>query len=112
MGLGEHSAVRAPGTLASHYAPRAIVEVVTAEEAAAVGGQDARIGLLALDEVPTPLGVVRLAAPPAVDDYARVLYAALREADALELTKVVAVPPAPEGVGAAVCDRLARAATR
>ncbi|HAN70197.1 MAG TPA: translation factor Sua5, partial [Actinobacteria bacterium] len=88
------------------------VEVVTAEDAAAVGGQDARIGLLALDEVPTPPGVVRLAAPHAVDDYARVLYAALREADALELTKVVAVPPAPEGVGAAVCDRLARAATR
>ena len=66
--------------------------------------------LLALDEVPTPTGLVRLSAPATADDYARVLYAALREADALGLTTVLAVPPSPDGVGAAVIDRLQRAA--
>ena len=109
--LGHHSEVRAPGTLASHYAPTARVVLITADEAAELTPDDARTGLLALAEIPTPAGIVRVAAPTSVDEYARVLYAALREADALALTRVVAVPPSPEGVGAAVVDRLKRAAT-
>ena len=103
------SAVRAPGTLASHYAPAARVLI------AADGEQAARLlapldGLLALDDVATPEGVVRLSAPTDATGYARALYAALREADALGLARVVAVPPAPVGIGLAVADRLARAA--
>ena len=43
-------------------------------------------GVLALADVPTPRGLVRLSEPATADDYARVLYAALREADALALT--------------------------
>jgi hypothetical protein len=39
-----------------------------------------------------------------------VLYAALREADALALPIVAAVAPPPGGIGAAVIDRLTRAA--
>lgn len=42
-----------------------------------------------------PDGLVRLSAPADASDYGRVLYAALREADALALTMVLAVPPAP-----------------
>lgn len=109
--------VRAPGTLAAHYAPRARVVVVPSGEDVAgevrVGpGSDrqARIGLLALSGVATPPGVVRLSAPEDVAAYARSLYAALREADALGLAAVVAVPPPAEGLGAAIADRLARAA--
>ena len=108
------SGVRAPGTLASHYAPRARVVVVPAGEAASAVGSavgSGRVGLLACADVVTPAGVVRLAAPADVTEYARVLYAALREADALGLDRVVAVPPPPGGVGTAVRDRLARAAT-
>jgi hypothetical protein len=41
-----------------------------------------------------------------------VLYASLREADALGLTTVLAVAPPTDGIGAAVLDRLSRAATR
>jgi L-threonylcarbamoyladenylate synthase len=67
-------------------------------------------GLLAIASVLTPPGIVRLAAPTTTDDYARILYAALREADALGLALVLAVPPDPAGVGAAVIDRLTRAA--
>jgi len=109
---GEHSTVRAPGTLASHYAPRAAVSLISAEALNDLQPQDARTGLLALASIATPPGFVRLSAPENADDYARDLYSALREADALELSRVVAIPPSPAGIGAAVIDRLERAATR
>jgi L-threonylcarbamoyladenylate synthase len=49
--------------------------------------------------------------PP--EDYARVLYSRLREADARGLEcLVVVVPPPSDGIGAAVLDRLTRAAHR
>ncbi len=111
LSLGAASEVRAPGTLASHYAPRARVLLFDADALAARKNDNATTGVLALADVPTPEGHVRLSAPATVDDYARVLYAALREADALELTTVLAVPPAATGIGAAVIDRLQRAAT-
>lgn len=104
-----HSRVRAPGTLASHYAPQAAVSLVDSE-ALTTTESDATIGLLALADVATPAGMVRLSAPETAADYARVLYASLHEADALGLTSVLAVAPPPEGIGAAVIDRLTRAA--
>jgi len=107
--------VRAPGTLASHYAPAARVLLV---DAAAVDGHadPGRTGLLAPAHVPTPTGMLRLAAPPDSATYARDLYAALRRADALALHRVLAVPPDPGDTGdagalaEAVRDRLTRAA--
>lgn len=114
------SRVRAPGTLAAHYAPHAQVRLVDREaiERLASGVEATRqavdaaptVGLLAAAEVRTPGGLVRLSAPQSVEEYASVLYAALREADALGLRQVLAVPPGGEGLGAAVTDRLARAA--
>ena len=122
VALGRRTgSVRAPGMLASHYAPRARVVLRRTHhdrpprpgsllaEGAPTAGPPA--GLLALAEVPTPPGVVRLSAPADPAAYARVLYAALREADALGLHTVVAVPPAGPGIAAAVRDRLGRAAT-
>ncbi len=111
LAVGSTSTVRAPGTLASHYAPAARVVLVEAEALLSAEPDDASTGVLALAEVPTPIGLVRLSEPTGVDDYARVLYSALREADALGLTRVLAVPPPPVGVGAAVIDRLERAAS-
>jgi L-threonylcarbamoyladenylate synthase len=74
-------------------------------------GDDATSGVLALAGVPTPIGLVRLREPHTVAEYAQVLYAALRDADSLGLARVLAVPPSADGVGAAVIDRLQRAAT-
>jgi hypothetical protein len=55
--------------------------------------------------------VVRLAAPDGDSAYARALYRALREADALGLALVVAVPPGGDGpLATAIADRLRRAA--
>lgn len=106
------SVVRASGTLESHYSPRAQVTVLTKEQLEAGDYIDAaaRVGLLARNDIPTPIGLVRLAEPDSVDEYARILYWALREADALELTRVLAVPPTNQGLGVAINDRLARAA--
>lgn len=109
------STVRASGTLASHYSPAAAVRLLDAghlpDQADTLSPDGApTIGLLAMAGVDTPPGVVRLAAPSTVDDYARILYSALREADALGLALVLAIPPETAGVGAAVIDRLTRAA--
>lgn len=108
---GSASTVRASGTLASHYAPHATVLLV-GEDVLEPVGDDTHTGLLATADIATPPGVVRLAAPADAEEYARVLYSALREADALGLRTVLAVPPDTEGVGMAVIDRLTRAAHR
>src|SRR4051812_21481207 len=103
---------RAPGTLASHYAPRARVELVSGDVLAArvaeLADAGTRAGVLAerewADEL-TPQ-TVTLATLRDADEYAHDLYAALRRADELGLAIVVAVPPAEMGIGAAVADRL------
>jgi len=108
---GMTSTIRASGTLDSHYAPSADVVITDAEGLASVHSTDeARTGVLALASIPTPTGMVRLSVPENNDEYARVLYAALREADALHLATVLAVLPDETGLGAAVIDRLRRAA--
>jgi L-threonylcarbamoyladenylate synthase len=108
--------VAAPGTLAQHYAPRARVELVEecdverrVHAARAIGA----VGLLALAGVaPDVTGVTVLDAPRDVDEYARVLYRRLREADAAAIDVLLVVPPPDTGIGAAVRDRLERAANR
>lgn len=99
------SAVRAPGGLASHYAPRAAVHL----------GLDAGPGegFLAMSGVPTPPGAVRLAQPADTRAYAAVVYRSLRDADTLGLSVVWAVPPEDgSALAVAVHDRLSRAAVR
>lgn len=104
----ERSEVRASGGLRSHYAPRARVVLCDAGSLDPVPGS----GLIAPDDVSTPAGVTRLLCATDSADYARGLYAALREADAIGLETVVAVPPEPDdaGLADAVRDRLRRAA--
>ena len=53
--------------------------------------------------------MIRLAAPNSVEDFARVMYAALREGDAKGLKSVVVVEPAGDGLALAIRDRLMRA---
>jgi L-threonylcarbamoyladenylate synthase len=91
--------VAAPGTLDSHYAPDARVELLDADEVAT------RADVLAANGE----RVLVFDPPLDVDAYARVLYQRLREADDLGFDVVLAVPPADEGIGAAVRDRLLRA---
>jgi L-threonylcarbamoyladenylate synthase len=118
---GPGAAVVAPGMLASHYAPDARVVVLdpdasdpqvviaVAEHLTQVAG----VGVLAPRRIEDlPVGATELTPAGGAADYARVLYSRLREADALHLDRLVVVPPPLAGIGAAVNDRLARAAHR
>ncbi|MDQ1459933.1 MAG: L-threonylcarbamoyladenylate synthase [Actinomycetota bacterium] len=94
--------VAAPGTLPSHYAPNARVELVAAESVEARAGHLRAEGL--------KVGV--LDAPSDAGDYARSLYHRLRALDRDGVDVILAVPPdAAEGIAAAVADRLRRAAS-
>ncbi|MGD9956212.1 MAG: L-threonylcarbamoyladenylate synthase [Candidatus Nanopelagicales bacterium] len=105
------TSVRAPGTLAAHYAPSAQVVLATDDDVVVIGGEAAApVALLAPASVPTPPGCARLAQPEDSAAYARALYAALRQADADGVRTVVAVPPTGGALADAVLDRLRRAA--
>jgi L-threonylcarbamoyladenylate synthase len=94
--------IRVSGSLDSHYAPVATVVL----DQSPVAGQ----GFIAMADVATPDGVVRLAAPKSDDEFARVLYAALRAADERRLETVVVWQPEGDGIAVAIRDRLKRAA--
>ena len=98
------SEIRVSGSLDSHYSPKAkvILDVV------AIAGD----GLIAPDQIPTPNGVVRLAAPSTIEEYARVLYHALRNADQQGLEAVVVLQPGGDGLAAAIRDRVQRSASK
>jgi L-threonylcarbamoyladenylate synthase len=96
----EREEIRVSGSLDSHYAPLATVVL----DQSPVAGQ----GFIAMADVATPDGVVRLAAPKSSEEYARVLYAALRAADDQGIKTVVVEQPQGEGIAIAIRDRLKR----
>lgn len=98
----DKSEIRVSGSLQMHYAPKA--EVLLDVEPK-LGD-----GFIALAEVATPEGVIRLASPKSVEAYAHDLYAALREGDAKGLMRIVVIQPEGGGIAIAIRDRLKRAA--
>jgi L-threonylcarbamoyladenylate synthase len=102
IGVVENSTIRVSGSLDAHYAPAATVLLDQTPQS----GQ----GFIALSEIQTPEGVIRLAAPTTHEEFARVLYSALRAADEKGLGTVVVSQPAGDGIAIAIRDRLKRAA--
>jgi L-threonylcarbamoyladenylate synthase len=102
VGVVEESAIRVSGSLEAHYAPAATVLL----DQSPVAGQ----GFIAMADVVAADGVVRLAAPTTHEEFARVLYSALRAADEQGLQTVVVQQPLGEGIAVAIRDRLKRAA--
>ena len=94
--------IRVSGSLENHYAP--IAQVLLHENA--VAGQ----GLIAHSNIKTPEGVIRLASPKDDEEFAQILYSALRAADAQGLCEVVVMQPIGAGIAVAIRDRLSRAA--
>lgn len=96
--------IRAPGMHAGHYRPRAEVRLVSAATLAVerqrLEEEGARVVVI---EAPTD--------DAALDALARGLYATLRAADAAGADVILAVPPEARGLGAAIADRLRRAAS-
>ena len=99
--LTAESNIRVSGSLENHYAPNATVDLNRTPNA----GE----GFIALADFETPVDVIRLAAPKSIEDFARVMYAALREGDAKGLKSVVVAEPAGDGLALAIRDRLMRA---
>jgi L-threonylcarbamoyladenylate synthase len=97
----EAEEIRVSGTLEKHYAPAAKVILDTTP----IAGQ----GLIALAESKTPDGVIRLAEPKNVVEFAKDLYAALRKADEMGLAEVAVEQPQGDGLAIAIRDRLERA---
>jgi L-threonylcarbamoyladenylate synthase len=94
--------IRVSGSLENHYAPKAKVFL----DQQPLDGS----GFVALESIHTPDGVIRLAAPESVEEFARVLYSALREGDHQNLDSIYIAQPAGEGLAIAIRDRLSRSA--
>ena len=95
------SDIRVSGSLENHYSPEATVSLNRIPES----GE----GFIALSEFQTPTGVIRLASPKSVEEFGRVMYAALRDADAKGVKSVVVTEPDGDGFALAIRDRLMRA---
>jgi L-threonylcarbamoyladenylate synthase len=93
--------IKTPGSLENHYSPNAHVVLN--------GTTRPGDGFIALEEIPTPTGAIRLASPRDNLEYARVLYTALRLADTKGLKTVSLIPPINLGVGLAINDRIEKA---
>jgi L-threonylcarbamoyladenylate synthase len=95
------SEIRVSGSLENHYSPKATVVL----NQAPTSGE----GFIAMKDVATPDGVIRLASPTSIEEYARSLYAALRDGDAQGLSTICVIPPSGDGLAIAIRDRLLRA---
>ena len=98
---GGLSDIRVSGALDKHYAPNAKVILDQIPQF----GQ----GLIALSNLPTPNGVIRIASPKDNVEFAQILYESLRKADILELKEVVVTQPIGNGLAIGVRDRLKKA---
>jgi L-threonylcarbamoyladenylate synthase len=88
----------------NHYSPRTKVVI---DQPVKIGD-----GLIALAHHPTPPGVIRLASPKSVEEFAKDLYRAFRIADSNHLNRIVINSPEESGIGVAILDRIIRASAK
>jgi len=96
--------VIAPGLLEAHYSPSANVILH--------GVPQPGDGFIALADILTPIGAVRLASPKDNNEYAYELYNALRLSDSKGIKTVHVIPPVQQGVGVAINNRLIKSAQK
>ena len=100
--IAAKSSIRTSGNLEKHYAPQAKVIL---DEIPKVGQ-----GFIALSEIETPSGVIRVAAPNTAEEFSQILYESLRKIDTLGLKEVVVAQPIGEDTEVGIRDRLSKAA--
>ena len=93
--------IRVSGSLENHYAPQAKVLL---DQEPQVGD-----GFIALADMETPAGVIRIASPKTNEEFARILYSSLRAADEQSLSRIVVAQPQGDDIAIAIRDRLLRA---
>lgn len=95
--------IRVSGSFNSHYAPNAKVLL---DQTPAPGD-----GFIALKNIPTPQGAIRVGEPLNIEEFAKNLYSNLRRVDELALEKVVVIQPQGLGLAVAIRDRLKKASS-
>ena len=96
--------IRVSGSLDQHYSPKAKISI---------GGKVCLgDGFIALSKLDTPEGSVRLASPQTLEEFARSLYAAMRDADERGINRIVVILPKGDGLAIAIRDRVNRAARK
>jgi len=115
LAAGSTFSPRVSGSLPSHYAPQARVELVEADEvvsrASELVSQGQKVAVIGPASLQlTDRGIEFLPSPRGDEALAHSLYALLRRADELGCDVVVTSAPAEHGIGTAIADRLRRAA--
>lgn len=98
------SDIRVAGSLESHYSPKAEVFIDLPPNPGD--------GFIAMNDIPTPSGVIRLASPMSIEQYAKDFYTALRLGDKKGLKRINVIQPEGSGLAEAIRDRLSKAASR
>jgi L-threonylcarbamoyladenylate synthase len=98
------SDIRVSGSLESHYSPKAEVFIDLPPNPGD--------GFIAMNDIPTPSGVIRLASPISIEEYAKDFYNALRLGDRKGLKRINVIQPEGSGLAEAIRDRLSKASSR
>jgi len=92
---------RASGLFTKHYSPNAKIIL---NKTPGVGE-----GLIALSEIKTPSGVIRLLSAHNLEEFAKYLYTAFIEADRLNIKTICVALPKGDGLAEAIRDRIFKA---
>lgn len=106
--------ISAPGQLPTHYAPKTPLRLIESAKSFSPGGNQ-RVGLLAWNRIEPKdkfAAICRLSERNDLREAAANLFRYLRELDELDLDLIVAERVPESGLGAAIMDRLRRAAHR
>jgi L-threonylcarbamoyladenylate synthase len=105
---------RSPGTRYRHYSPKAEVILVKEKEILGLIGQHIdsgkKVGLITHHAYPDNEWVTTKAMPQDLREYARKIFAALRELDEQGIEHIIIEEVEEKGIGVAIMDRLRRAA--
>ncbi len=96
--------LRSSGMFDSHYSPRA--QVLLDSKAYPYDG------FIAMENIKTPVGAIRLLSPKTIEEYARNIYAALRLADQKKISRIIVIQPKGKGTAVAIRERLLKASAK
>jgi L-threonylcarbamoyladenylate synthase len=120
MGRGAETRKRSPGTRYRHYSPRARVTLVEPNDEKAIARLidqyakgDKKVAVVArhFSSGRSTRAIVRIM-PQELEEYARQIFAVLRELDELAVDEIIIEKTEEKGIGVAIMDRLKRAAAR
>ena len=111
MGSNDRAKVRSPGLRHKHYSPRACVKIVDlGTDISHFVNTGDKLGFIGFQPAGVPFSVVKVCT--SVDDYARSLFEFFRKCDRQDVDEIFCEAVDESGIGAALMDRLRRAAEK